>query len=65
MPEGQGLYLLELVPKVVIQTCCSCASYTSVRVGTDRSSASRIVGWDNPIQPGCTLVLAERAWSQH
>ena len=30
MSDGRGLYLLKLVPRILIQTCCSSTSYILV-----------------------------------
>ena len=40
-----GLYLLKLVSKILIQTCCLSESSVSVRVSTYRNSVRRTVGW--------------------
>ena len=45
MPGGWGLYLLKLVPKILIQTCCSSTSYILVRVSTYRNNVKTVVGW--------------------
>ena len=45
MPEGWGLYFLKLVPKILVQTCCSYISHILVRVSTYRNSVKRMVGW--------------------
>ena len=44
MLESPGLYLLKLVPRILIQTCCSLTSYTLVRVSTYRNNVKRMVG---------------------
>ena len=44
MLEGQGLYLLKLVPKILMQTCCLSISYMSVRVCTYRNNVKGLVG---------------------
>ena len=43
LPESRVLYLVKLVPRILIQTCCASMSYTLVRVGTHRN-VKRIVG---------------------
>ena len=45
MPEGRRMYLLKLVPRILIQPCCSSTSYVLVRVSTYRNNGKRIVGW--------------------
>ena len=45
MLEGQCLYLLKLVPRIVIQTCCSFSSFMLVRVSIYRNNVKGLVGW--------------------
>ena len=44
IPEGWSLCLLKLVPRILIQTCCSSISYRLFRISTDRSNVKRMVG---------------------
>ena len=41
MPEGQSLYLLESVSRILVQTGCSSTNHTLVRVCTYRNSVER------------------------
>ena len=45
MPKGRSLYLLKLVPRILIQTCCSSISHILARVSTYRNTVKRMVGW--------------------
>ena len=45
MLKGGGLYLLKLVPRILIHTCCSSISYILVKVSTCRNNVKRTVGW--------------------
>ena len=44
-PEGWSLYLLKLIPRIIVQTCCSSISYIVVRVSTYRNNGKRMMGW--------------------
>ena len=45
MPEGQSLYPLKLLPRILIQTCCSSTSYILIKVSIYGNNVKRIVGW--------------------
>ena len=45
MTEGQSLYLLKLVPRILIQKYCLFVSYVLVRVNFYRNDAKRMVEW--------------------
>ena len=71
MPEGQGLYLLKLVPRILIHTGCSSSSYILVRISTYRNSVER-TGWGGGgrvtvptvTSPYChTLSATQTSWS--
>ena len=50
MTEGQGLYLLELVSRILIQTCCLYTSYIFVRVSiSETMSKNGGVGYNVPL----------------
>lgn len=62
MSEDRSLYLLQLVPRILTQTCCSSTSYKLVRVGTSSNTVRGMVGW-------VTIPYCERstyqAWRFH
>ena len=45
MAEGQSLYLLKLIARILIQTCCTSTSYTLVRASIYRNNVKRMLGW--------------------
>ena len=47
MPKGWSPYLLKLVPRILIQTCCSSTSHTSVRISTYKNKAKEWWGGFN------------------
>ena len=61
MPEGQGLYLFKLVPRILIQTCCSFVSYILVRVRTYRNNVKGMVGWV-AISHHCNFTVLHPDW---
>ena len=45
MTEGWSVYLLKLVPRILIQTCCLSTRYILVRDSIYRNNVKRMVGW--------------------
>lgn len=58
MTEGD-LYFLKLVPKILIQTCCSSTSYILVTVSIYRNNVKIMVGWVT--LPYYYITTSERA----
>ena len=44
MPEGWSLYLLKLLPRILVQTCCSSTSHILAWVPSYRNIVKRMVG---------------------
>ena len=61
MPEGQSLYLLKLVPRILIQTCCSCTSYLLESALTETMSKEWWVGYNFPPLEFSTVTVWVRA----
>ena len=45
MPEGQSLYHLKLIPRILTQTCCWSTGHILVRVCTYTNNVRRMVRW--------------------
>ena len=63
IPEGQRLYLLKLVPRILIQTCCLSLCYILVRVSTYRNNVKRMLGWVT-ISHSYNFLLLQKQYTQ-